>query len=37
VNLGTDIANASVSADSEADIPAAVAGLLQELARSQRV
>ncbi|QFS87849.1 MULTISPECIES: sulfate adenylyltransferase subunit CysN [unclassified Marinobacter] len=37
VNLGSDIANASVSADSEADIPAAVAGLLQELARSQRV
>jgi len=37
VNLGTDIANASAFADSEADIPAAVAGLLQELARSQRV
>jgi len=37
VNLGTDIANASVSADSETDIPAAVAGLLQDLARSQRV
>lgn len=37
VNLGSDIANASVSADSEADIPAAVAGLLQELARSQRI
>ncbi|MBE0487172.1 sulfate adenylyltransferase subunit CysN [Marinobacter sp.] len=36
VNLGSDIANASVSADSEADIPAAVAGLLQELVRSQR-
>jgi bifunctional enzyme CysN/CysC/sulfate adenylyltransferase subunit 1 len=37
VNLGSDIANTGVSADSEADIPAAVAGLLQELARSQRV
>ncbi|KPQ28115.1 MAG: sulfate adenylyltransferase subunit 1 [Marinobacter excellens HL-55] len=37
VNLGSDIANASVSAETEAEIPAVVSGLLQELARSQRV
>jgi bifunctional enzyme CysN/CysC/sulfate adenylyltransferase subunit 1 len=28
VNLGTDIANASVTADTEAEIPEAVSGLL---------
>ncbi|GGC57755.1 sulfate adenylyltransferase subunit CysN [Marinobacter halophilus] len=33
VNLGSDIANASVSAETEAEIPDAVSGLVQELAR----
>ncbi len=37
VNLGSDIANASISAETEAEIPAVVSGLLQKLARSQRV
>ena len=37
VNLGSDIANASASADTEAEIPEAVSGLLQDLARSKRV
>ncbi|OZB13041.1 MAG: sulfate adenylyltransferase subunit CysN, partial [Marinobacter sp. 34-60-7] len=37
VNLGSDIANVSVAAETEADIPGAVSALLQELARSKRL
>ena len=37
VNLGSDIANASASADTEAEIPEAVSSLLQGLVRSKRV
>jgi bifunctional enzyme CysN/CysC/sulfate adenylyltransferase subunit 1 len=36
-NLGSDIANATVSAETEQDIPAAVSGLVQELVRSKRI
>ena len=37
VNLGTDIANAAATADSEQEIPEAVSKLVQELIRSKRV
>ena len=37
VSLGSDVANASATADSEQDIPAAVSKLVQELVRSKRV
>ena len=37
VNLGTDIANAAATADSEQEIPEAVGKLVQELVRSKRV
>ncbi|MGB1951917.1 MAG: sulfate adenylyltransferase subunit CysN [Marinobacter sp.] len=37
VNLGTDVANAAVSADSDQDIPAAVNELVQDLVRSKRI
>ncbi|KXS48425.1 MAG: Sulfate adenylyltransferase subunit 1, partial [Marinobacter sp. T13-3] len=36
-NLGSDIANATGSAETEQDIPAAVSGLVQELVRSKRI
>ncbi|NWO06308.1 MAG: sulfate adenylyltransferase subunit CysN, partial [Alteromonadaceae bacterium] len=36
-NLGSDVANATVNADAEQDIPAAVSGLVQELTRSMRI
>lgn len=37
VNLGTDIANAAATADSEQEIPEAVSKLVQELIRSKRI
>ncbi|MFL1456150.1 sulfate adenylyltransferase subunit CysN [Marinobacter sp. GN3S48] len=37
VNLGTDVATASVSADNDQDIPGAVNELLQDLARNKRI
>ncbi|MGF2686918.1 sulfate adenylyltransferase subunit CysN [Marinobacter sp. DUT-3] len=37
VNLGTDVATASASADSDQDIPGAVNELLQDLARNKRI
>ncbi|MBZ2168495.1 MULTISPECIES: sulfate adenylyltransferase subunit CysN [Marinobacter] len=37
VNLGSDVASASVSADSEQEIPAAVSQLVQDLIRSKRI
>ena len=37
VNLGTDVANAAVSADSEKEIPEAVNKLVQDLIRGKRV
>ena len=37
VNLGSDIATTSASADSEQDIPGAVSDLVQELVRSKRI
>jgi len=36
-NLGSDVANATVSAETEQDIPAAVSGLVQDLVRSKRI
>ncbi|MEP5286180.1 MAG: sulfate adenylyltransferase subunit CysN, partial [Alloalcanivorax venustensis] len=37
VNLGSDVASASVSADSDKEIPAAVGQLVQQLIRSKRI
>ncbi len=37
INLGSEVASASVSADSEQDIPAAVSQLVQELLRNNRI
>jgi bifunctional enzyme CysN/CysC/sulfate adenylyltransferase subunit 1 len=37
INLDSEVASASVSADSEQDIPAAVSQLIQELIRSKRI
>ncbi|QSP94545.1 sulfate adenylyltransferase subunit CysN [Marinobacter salinisoli] len=37
VNLGSDVASASISADSEQEIPDAVSHLVQELIRSKRI
>jgi len=36
-NLGSDVANTTVSADAEQDIPAAVSGLVQDLVRGKRI
>ncbi|MBB5322101.1 sulfate adenylyltransferase subunit CysN [Marinobacter oulmenensis] len=36
-NLGSDVANATLTADTEQDIPAAVSGLVQELVRGKRI
>lgn len=36
-NLGSDVANATLAADTEQDIPAAVSGLVQELVRGKRI